>query len=78
MPVINAVFSPPQDQLARAEKVARLYTQADSEDHLGALLDPDTGELLDEATIKIAARLLQRGVRAGLVSPDVLAQLGRA
>jgi citrate lyase subunit beta/citryl-CoA lyase len=78
VPVINAVFSPPQDQLARAEKVARLYAQADREEHLGALLDPDTGELLDEATIKIAARLLQRGVRAGLVSPDVLAQLGRA
>jgi citrate lyase subunit beta/citryl-CoA lyase len=74
VPVINEVFSPHADQLARAEKVVRLYIEADSTG-LGALLDPDNGELLDEATIKIAARLLRRGARAGIVGPDVIAAL---
>lgn len=76
VPVINEVFSPPADQLARAKKVVRLYVAADA-DGMGALLDPDSGELLDEATIKIAARLLRRGARAGLVGPDVIAELDR-
>jgi citrate lyase subunit beta/citryl-CoA lyase len=74
VPVINEVFSPAPEALARAEKVVRLYIEADASG-LGALLDPDTGELLDEATIKIAARLLRRGARAGLVAPAVVAAL---
>ena len=76
VPVINAVFSPPADQLTRAQKVVELYIRADAE-HLGALLDADSGELLDEATIKIAMRQLRRGARAGLVSPEVIAELDR-
>ena len=75
VPVINDVFSPPPAMLERARKVIDLYIKADKEDHLGALLDPDNGELLDEATIKIAARFLRRGARAGLVPADVVAEL---
>jgi citrate lyase subunit beta/citryl-CoA lyase len=76
VPVINEVFSPPADALARSEKVIRLYIEADTAG-LGALLDPDTGVLLDEATIKIAARLLRRGARSGLVPADVIEALDR-
>jgi len=77
VPVINEVFSPPAAQLERARKVIELYIRAGTEDRLGALLDPDTGELLDEATIKIAARTLRRGARAGLVDAEVVAALDR-
>jgi citrate lyase subunit beta / citryl-CoA lyase len=77
VPVINDVFSPPAAMLDRARKVIDLYIKADREDHLGALLDPENGELLDEATIKIAARFLRRGARAGLVPADVIAELDK-
>jgi citrate lyase subunit beta/citryl-CoA lyase len=77
VPLINEVFSPPAAQLERARKVIELYARAGEEDHLGALLDPDTGELLDEATIKIAVRALRRGARAGLVPEETLALLDR-
>lgn len=75
VPVINDVFSPPADSLTRARKVVELYIRADKEDHLGALLDPDNGELLDEATIKIAVRQLRRGARAGLVPAELIDEL---
>ena len=77
VPVINDVFSPPPAMLDRALRVINLYIKADKEDHLGALLDPENGELLDEATIKIAARFLRRGARAGLVPADVVAELDK-
>jgi citrate lyase subunit beta/citryl-CoA lyase len=76
VPIINEAFSPPPGQTEHAEKVVQLYIEAD-EKGLGAILDPDTGEMLDEATIKIALRQLRRGARAGLVSQAVIAELDR-
>lgn len=77
VPVINEVFSPPADSLTRARKVVELYIKADKQDHLGALLDPDNGELLDEATIKIAVRQLRRGARSGLVPLGLIEELDK-
>jgi citrate lyase subunit beta / citryl-CoA lyase len=76
VPIINEAFSPPPGQVEHAQKVVRLYIEAD-EKGLGAILDPETGEMLDEATIKIAVRQLRRGARAGLVPQAVIAELDR-
>lgn len=69
--VINAAFSPSLQQLEQAKRVVRLYEDADQQG-LGSLLDPDTGEMIDEATIKMALKLLLKGLRAGMVESDFL------
>src|SRR5215216_2978324 len=57
LPIINEVYTPSEDQIE----------QADTEQKLGAIVDPDNGEMIDEATIKIAFKLLLKGYKAGKV-----------
>jgi len=65
--IINEVYTPTDDQLEHAKKVVELYETADSEQKLGAIMDPDNGEMIDEATIKIAFKQLLKGSKAGKV-----------
>ncbi len=64
--IVNELYLPTEKQLEHARKVVELYERADAEG-LGAIVDPESGEMIDEATIKIAFRQLLKGCRAGQV-----------
>lgn len=72
--IINEAFTPSEQQIQQAIKVVDLYHQADTEQRLGAITDPDTGEMIDEATIKIALKGLLKAWKAGKVEDAVLAR----
>lgn len=78
LPAINDVYTPTDDQLAHAIKVVELYEEADRQDRLGAIVDPDNGEMIDEATIKMAFKQLLKGYKSGKVEESVLAKAQRS
>ena len=45
---------------------------------MGAIVDPDNGEMIDEATIKIAFKQLLKGFKAGKVEEDFLKKAMRS
>jgi citrate lyase subunit beta / citryl-CoA lyase len=62
--VVNDAFTPPPDDYARAERILDAYERATSVDRRGAvMLD---GEMIDEATRKLALTEVARGRAAGL------------
>lgn len=77
LPVINAAFAPSPAQIAQAAKVVRLYEEADLRG-VGSLVDPDSGEMIDEATIKMAFKLLLKGYKTGIVDAAVLRRAARS
>ena len=68
--IANACYSPTPQQVVQARRVIELYHAKGG----GSMADPETGEMIDEATIKIALMDLAKGVQMGLVSTDELAQ----
>lgn len=68
--VANECYSPNADQIAYAKRVIDLYHQKGG----GSMADPDTGEMIDEATIKISLMDLAKAVQAGQVEPAYLAE----
>ncbi|MGH2588514.1 MAG: HpcH/HpaI aldolase/citrate lyase family protein [Dehalococcoidia bacterium] len=76
--IINEVYTPTDDQIAHAKKVVDLYEQADTEQKLGAIVDPDNGEMIDEATIKIAFKQLLKGFKAGKVEEAFMSKALRS
>jgi citrate lyase subunit beta/citryl-CoA lyase len=64
VPVINELFSPTQEQFDRACELLTAYEQSTSVDGRGAVLFQ--GEMIDEASRKMAAKFVMRGERAGL------------
>ncbi len=75
--IINATYTPTEEQLEHAKKVVVLYEEAD-EQGLGAIVDPDNGEMIDEATIKIAFKQLMKGFKAGKVEEQFLMKAARS
>jgi citrate lyase subunit beta/citryl-CoA lyase len=67
--IANACFSPTAEQLDEARRVVKLYHEKGG----GSMADPKTGDMIDEATIKIALMDLAKGVQMGLVSAEELA-----
>ena len=63
--ILNQVFSPSQEQFDRACAVLDAYQQATQEDRRGAVMFGD--EMIDEASRKVAVKVVARGERAGLV-----------
>ena len=63
--ILNQVFSPTQEQFDRACAVLDAYQQATQEDRRGAVMFGD--EMIDEASRKVAVKVVARGERAGLV-----------
>ena len=59
--VVNEVFSPSPDALAEAQRILDLYESATVVDGRGAVLVD--GEMVDEATARIARTVLERGRR---------------
>lgn len=73
---INQIYTPTDEQLAHAKKVVELYEEADTQG-LGAIVDPDNGEMIDEATIKIAFKQLLKGFKAGRVEDAFMQKASR-
>ena len=67
--IANACFSPTNEQVNEARRVVKLYHEKGG----GSMADPQTGDMIDEATIKIALMDLAKGVQMDLVSPQELA-----
>ncbi len=62
--VINELFSPTLEQYGRACRMLDAYAQSTGSDGRGAVLFD--GEMIDEASRKMAAKFVSRGERAGL------------
>ena len=62
--VLNEVFAPSQEEYDRAEDILEAYQKATEEDRRGAVLFGD--EMIDEASRKMAAATVERGLAAGL------------
>ena len=62
--VINELFSPTQQQYDHACRLLDVYTRSTDGDGRGAVLFD--GEMIDEASRKMAAKFVARGERAGL------------
>ena len=56
------------DQVEEARRVIKLYHEKGG----GSMADPKSGEMIDEATIKIALMDLAKGAQAGIVSEKEL------
>jgi citrate lyase subunit beta / citryl-CoA lyase len=62
-PICNECYTPSREQVDEARRVIRLYHEKGG----GSMADPKTGEMIDEATIKIALMDLAKGAQAGMV-----------
>src|SRR5256714_2400268 len=62
--ILNEVFSPNQEQFDKAWDVLEAYKQATEGDRKGAVMFGD--EMIDEASRKVAVKVVSRGERAGL------------
>ena len=62
-PICNECYTPSKEQVEEARRVIRLYHEKGG----GSMADPKSGEMIDEATIKIALMDLAKGAQAGLV-----------
>jgi citrate lyase beta subunit len=62
-PICNECYTPSSDQVDDARRVIRLYHEKGG----GSMADPKSGEMIDEATIKIALMDLAKGAQAGMV-----------
>jgi citrate lyase subunit beta / citryl-CoA lyase len=62
--ILNEVFSPGQEQFDRACAILDAYRAATEGDRKGAVMFGD--EMIDEASRKVAVKVVSRGERAGL------------
>lgn len=62
--IANSCYTPSTDQVEEARRVIKLYHEKGG----GSMADPKTGEMIDEATIKIGLMDLAKGAQAGMVS----------
>jgi citrate lyase subunit beta / citryl-CoA lyase len=66
--VVNEAFTPPAGDYARAVRILDAYDRATTVDERGAvLLD---GEMIDEASRKMALAIAAKGAAAGLSRPE--------
>jgi citrate lyase subunit beta/citryl-CoA lyase len=63
--ILNEMFSPSQQQFDRAWAILDAYRQATDSDRKGAVMFGD--EMIDEASRKVAAKVVTLGERAGLI-----------
>jgi citrate lyase subunit beta/citryl-CoA lyase len=64
--VINAAFTPTDEELRRAEELLRAYRAADVEKGLGAIVVGD--EMVDKATLRVEERKIAIGRKIGKVA----------
>jgi citrate lyase subunit beta/citryl-CoA lyase len=63
----NKAFTPTQAAFERALEIVAAYRHATAEEHRGAIMLG--GEMVDEASLKMAEQLVARGVAGGLDAP---------
>ena len=68
--IANECFTPTPAQIAEARRVVELYHAKGG----GSMADPETGDMIDEATIKVALMDLAKGLQNGDVDPQYLAE----
>ncbi len=68
--ICNACYSPSAEQVKAARRVVSHYHAKGG----GSMADPETGEMIDEATIKMALMDLSKGAQAGLVEQKELTE----
>jgi len=68
--IANGCYTPNAEQVSYATRVLDLYHEQGG----GSMPDPETGEMIDEATIKIALMDLAKAVQAETVRPEYLAE----
>ena len=68
--IANGCYTPNADQVSYATRVLDLYHEQGG----GSMPDPESGEMIDEATIKIALMDLAKAVQAETVRPEYLAE----
>jgi len=66
--IANECFSPTAQQVSYAKRVLELYHRKGG----GSMADPETGEMIDEATIKIALMDLAKAAQSGAVTGSYL------
>jgi citrate lyase beta subunit len=66
--IANACYTPSVEQVEEARRVIKLYHEKGG----GSMADPKSGEMIDEATIKIGLMDLAKGAQAGMVSETEL------
>jgi citrate lyase subunit beta/citryl-CoA lyase len=71
--ICNACYSPSAEQVKAAQRVVSHYHAKGG----GSMADPETGEMIDEATIKMALMDLSKGAQAGLVDQKELTEWAR-
>ena len=64
--IANACYTPTREQVDEARRVVKLYHEKGG----GSMADPKSGEMIDEATIKMALMDLAKGAQAGIVSDE--------
>ncbi|MGH7858446.1 MAG: HpcH/HpaI aldolase/citrate lyase family protein [Candidatus Binatia bacterium] len=69
--IANECYTPSPGEVATAKRVCELYHRKGG----GSMPDPETGEMIDEATIKIALMDLAKAAQAGMVSYEYLADM---
>lgn len=57
--IIHAAYTPSADAVSRARRIVELYERACAEGH-GAVEDPETGDMIDEASVAVERRVLRR------------------
>lgn len=68
--ICNECYTPNAEQVAHAKRVCDVYHQKGG----GSMPDPQTGDMIDEATIKIALMDLAKAAQAGTVTYEYLAE----
>ncbi len=63
--VINAAFTPTEEEIARAHRIMDAYASADTEQGVGALVIDD--EMIDAASLRVEEKRLAIARRAGLI-----------
>lgn len=68
--IANECYSPAAGDIANAKRIVALYHERGG----GSMADPESGEMIDEATVQVAIADLAKGVQAGLVTSAFLAE----
>ena len=66
--ISNEAFTPNEEQVKAAKHQLDFYHEMGG----GSMFDPETGEMIDEATAKIALMRVSKAYLAGLVDKDYL------
>lgn len=68
--IVNACYTPDDEQIVKSKRAVEVYHELGG----GSIVDPETGEFEDEATIKGKLMDLAKAVQAGKLDPEWLAE----